>query len=422
MALGFHLQRKKRLSAFRFQLKKMIMLTIGEALEKIGRYAGSFGIEKIALEDSLHRVLAADILADRDYPPFNRSAMDGFAVRADDLQLSRPLRIIRDLHAGDVFDHTLQAGECVRIMTGAPVPDGADAVVRIEESQPGDGVVTFPGVQAKPGQNIAFRGEDVKIHDRMLPKGSLITAAHQAMLAVTGCGEVPVAKLPRMIVYSTGNEVQPLRQQVMPHHIRDSNSYALRGLLQAYRINTAVNNPLPDDPALLSDAFRKGLAYDIMIISGGVSKGVADHVPGVLQELGVKELFHRVRIKPGNPLWAGISGNRKMVFALPGNPVSVQVAFKIFIEPFIRSCLGLPLLQPCYFPMHVSRQPRTGFDEYFPAALQRSKAYTSLHPVAYNGSGDIMATAHSEGIAWHPAGAGELAAQTPVAFYPWHHL
>jgi molybdopterin molybdotransferase len=395
------------------------MLEIKEAQALILQNAHSFGTEEVPLKDSLNRVLATEIFADRNYPPFNRSAMDGYAVRLEGFKKKESLKLIYDLRAGDVFNGKLQAGECVRIMTGAPVPSGADLVIKTEESILNGKEVSFTTQEARMGQNIAFCGEDMKACDSLLAKGILITAAGQASLAVIGHHTVPVVKLPQVSLFSTGSEVQPVDKKILPHHIRDSNSYALHGMLQSYRIKTCIHAPLPDDPAQLMEAFSQGLSGDIMIISGGVSKGVADYVPGVLKDLGVKELFHRVKIKPGNPLWVGIYQNQKIVFALPGNPVSVQVAFKIFIEPFIRSCFQMTPLKTFHFPLHLSRKRQSRFDEYFPAVLCEVDNRVCVNTVPYNGSGDVRATAHSDGIALHPVSSERLEQQDHILFYPW---
>ncbi|GAA4306369.1 molybdopterin molybdotransferase MoeA [Compostibacter hankyongensis] len=397
------------------------MHTIREALNLILQHSRYPGTAIIPLEHTLYRVLAEDILADRDYPPFNRSAMDGYALRSGDLKDSNSLKLVYELRAGDHFEPRLQPGECIGITTGAPVPADADTVVRVEDAASAGSRVTFSVAPVRGGQNIAFRGEDIRAQDVLLLKGTSITAPRQAALAMTGHTGVAVSRLPSVAIYSTGNEVQPVRKNGPPHHIRDSNSYALRGLLQSYAIHTPVHDPVPDDPAALKRAFRKGMQADILIISGGVSRGAADYVPGVLEALDIQPLFHRVRIKPGNPLWVGVTPAKNIVFALPGNPVAVQTAFKVFIEPFIRSCLGMPPLRPYYFPMNIPRRKRTAFDEYFPVVLHGVDKHTRVHPVAYNGSGDGIAAAHADGLALHPAGRETLEQQEEVAFYPWHH-
>lgn len=395
------------------------MLSVSEAQNLILEHTQSYGMEEVPLEDALGRVLAKDVLTDRDYPPFNRSAMDGFALRAEEIKPGAKLKVVGDLLAGEVFDGALLPGQCIMIMTGAPVPPDADAVIKTEEATCESGQVRFSVNHILQGRNIARRGEDIRAGEILFLKGRRITAPGQASLAAVGCGTVQLAKPPGVTVFATGNEVQPAGAGVLSHHIYDSNSYALRGLFQGYAAPFPIHDPLPDEPRILREAFRRGLEEDILVITGGVSTGVADYVPEVLEELGVRPLFHGVKIKPGNPLWVGVSKQNTLVFALPGNPVSVQVAFKVFIEPLLRSCLSMQPLRPVYHPLDNPRISRSSFEEYFPVVLHESFRQMRVRPVTCNGSGDIRATAYSEGIALHPAGVRQLEQDEPVAFFPW---
>lgn len=395
------------------------MTSIQKAQDLILQQTRSYGREYLPLEKTLGRVLAGDIHSDRAYPPFDRAAMDGFALRAADLADGAELHVVYELHAGDFFRGRLGPRECVRIMTGAPVPEDADTVIKKEVARDLGERVSFPGVQPRRGQHIARQGEDAGSGEMLLWKGMQLTAARQAALAALGMAQVSVARLPGVAMYATGSELQPLGAPVAPHQIRDSNSYALRGLLQGYGVSAAVHPPIPDEPALLRRAFARGLEQDLLLISGGVSQGAADHVPGVLAALGVRPLFHRVRIRPGSPLWAGVGPQGTLVLALPGNPVSVQVAFKVFIEPFLRNCLDMPPLRPRHYPLNLPRRARSAFDEFFPAVLHEQDRSLLVHPLPCNGSGDITATMHSEGLSLHPEGVPLLEQGCPVAFYPW---
>jgi len=215
------------------------------------------------------------------------------------------------------------------------------------------------------------------------------------------------------------NEIVPVDSSILPHQIRDSNSYALKSFLRQYAINNVSAIHVTDDKNKLQDAIKNLLNTNILIISGGVSKGDADHIPEVLQSLGVKEIFHRVKIKPGAPLWFGVMPGGGVVFGLPGNPVSVQVAFKVFIEPFIRKCFEMETIQPMYLPLFNDKKKKTKLDEYFPCKFSVKNNTTGITSIKMNGSGDIIATLGSDGIALHSENMEEIKENTVLEFYKW---
>ena len=399
-----------------------IMTTVSEAQHSICQQAKTFGSERVALAQAFGRVLVQPIRADRDYPPFNRATMDGYAVQSADFGTGNPsgLRITGYIAAGSAALFEVAAGTCSKIMTGAAVPPGADAVIRVEDAQAENGRAFFSVDTVKAGQNIAKRGEDARQNDILISGNQLITPQVVSVLAVAGRHEVEVARLPKVGIVSTGNEVVPVGVLVLPHQIRDSNAWAMRGFLHRYGITDVTVVLAADDKAALAQAVAGLLlSEDTILLSGGVSRGDADYVPEVLQSLGVRQVFHRVRIRPGGPLWFGVALGGKAVFGLPGNPVSVQVGCKLFVEPYLRACFGLPMPVPVYFPMLESRMKKTPFDDFFPCRLITEHGTTGVKPVRYNGSGDIAATLHSHGIALQPAAAEHLAANAPVAFYAW---
>lgn len=399
------------------------MLTIGEAQEKILQHIQSFGTTQVPLEEALHQVLAADVLSDRDYPPFHRSAMDGYAIRSADINEKklRSLTLIGYVHAGQVAGSApFDSGQCIKIMTGAPVPAGADAVVRIEDTVSEGSQIRFKVETVRPGQNIARQGEDARQGDLLLKAPRFIDPTVMGVLAVTGQTMVKVYRPPRVAIFSTGNEVFPVDSPLETHQIRDSNSHVLGSFFRRYPVRLSLHPPVADDKELLRQAIAPLLDNNIIVLSGGVSMGDADYVPEVLQSLGVKELFHRVQIKPGNPLWLGISPSGGVVFGLPGNPVSVQVAFKVFIEPYLRSCWGLPLFPSFYFPFEGHRMRKTRFDEYFPCHLRHSdNRIPFIQAAVYHGSGDIAAVAQSDGLALHPSFQESIHSGMLLSFIPW---
>lgn len=397
------------------------MTTVAEAIQLITAQAKSFGKEKVSIDEAFNRVLAQDVMADRDYPPFNRATMDGYAIQsADFLEKNRTaLQVLENLFAGGVATQQVTSGTCIKIMTGAPAPQGADAIIRVEDTRQEGNKVYFTNTTVRAGQNIAKQSEDAKKGDILIPQHQWIDATVMGGLAVTGYAEVMVERLPKVAIISTGNEVVQVGQAVQPHQIRDSNTYAIKSFFRHYQIQSPITILAPDSKTALTEAVQSVLDTNILVLSGGVSKGDADYVPEVLQSLGVKQIFHRIQIKPGAPLWFGIMPNGGAVFGLPGNPVSVQVACRLFIEPYLRSCFSTKLREPIVLPFLSERPRKTKFDEYFPCKIVTEGTISGLVPLRNNSSGDIAATLGSDGIALHPYNTDTLTKDTPVHFFFW---
>jgi molybdopterin molybdotransferase len=397
------------------------MTTVANAIQLITAQAKSFGTQKVSIHEAFNRILAQEVVADRDYPPFNRATMDGYAIQSADFlekKLTR-LQVLENLFAGGVATQQVISGTCVKIMTGAPAPQGADTIIRVEDTRQEGETVYFTNIVIKKGQNIASQGEDAKQGDILIAKNQIIDATVMSGLAVTGQAEVLVEKLPEIAIISTGNEIVPVGQPVLPHQIRDSNTFAIKSFFSRYQILSPATILAPDSKTALTEAIRSVLDKDILVLSGGVSKGDADYVPEVLLSLGVKQIFHRIQIKPGAPLWFGILPNGGAVFGLPGNPVSVQVACRLFIESYLRTCFGTQSREPMVLPFLSNKTKKTKFDEYFPCKIVTTSHTSGLVPLRNNSSGDIAATLGSDGIALHPYNIETLAENTPVQFYFW---
>jgi molybdopterin molybdotransferase len=236
-------------------------------------------------------------------------------------------------------------------------------------------------------------------------------------LASLGKAFIKVYRKPNVAIISTGNEIKKVSEAILPYHIRDSNTYSTTGFFYNYHITPAYKEIIPDDKEKLRAGIEKALEADILILSGGVSMGDADFIPEILQELGVKKIFHKIQIKPGKPLWFGKTEST-VVFALPGNPFSVQVAFKIFIEPYLRACMGMKQIIPLKLPIAGNKKKKTSFDEYFPCKIS-SLNQTRIQSVAFNGSGDIRAAIESDGIALHPSAQGDISEGEFMEFLFW---
>lgn len=298
--------------------------------------ASTLGCEKVSLLESLGRVLGEDIIAPRDNPPWNNSAMDGFAVRWEDIkkdhEITRPaeLKIIEDLAAGAVATKSVGPGEAIRIMTGAPVPDGADTVVRVEFTEPSETTVRI--FQPEPqGMNIRPKGEDVKEGECIIPKGTQLGPGEIGMLAILAKSFVLVHQRPRVAILSTGDELADLDEKFDENKIVNSNSYGIAAGVQEAGGIPVLLGIARDTPESLKEKIAQGLGCDIIVLSGGVSMGDYDFTKAVFAELGADMHFWKLAIRPGQPLAFGkIQG--KLAFGLPGNPVSSMVTFEQLVR------------------------------------------------------------------------------------------
>lgn len=389
------------------------MITFKQAQEIITGFAKSFGTESLALEQVLGRILAEPIVADRDYPPFNRATMDGYAMQLEDVKKgTREFTVTQTIFAGQVADTGLQVGQCFKIMTGASVPQTADLIIRREDIMELGATIQIQPGDYRAFQNIARQGEDVKAGERIISPSIYCTPAVVSVLAALGRHHVLVEKRPRVAVFTTGNEIVPVREPVTPVQIRNSNQYLLTSLLQKWGIEPFLNEHIRDDKKDLFLKLQEGLAGDFVVISGGVSAGDADYVPEILESLGVRKLFHKVSIKPGKPIWCGYVPGGAMVFALPGNPFSSLITFILFVDTYLSHCLGLGGQAMLSLPMACERSKRSDLDEFFPVAIQGQPL--SALPLSFNGSGDILASLLADGIAHHPAALSLLAPGSQV--------
>lgn len=402
------------------------MISYADALAALLTHKLSLSIETIPLTQAGGRITAADIPADRDYPPFNRATMDGYAIRSADFEKGSVYRAISWKHAGDPDKAPSQtSGEreriCIGISTGAAVPPEFDTVIRVEDSRahpPGASValphnVTFTTEQIKPGLNVAKQGEDVRQGQPVLRRGMKITPGATLALASVGATAVPVFRWPTIRIVSCGNEVVSADRSPHPEQIRDSNSHTCRSFLEAIGPGVESTDLIPDDQAKLREALRQGLSADVLIVTGGVSKGPHDFIPGLLEELGVARIFHGVAIKPGKPVYAGYHGG-KIVLALPGNPLSVLVGCEIFLRPYLLASTDSSAALSWPMKFQGERKKRSGLDEFFPSKLKA----TGIETAPWNGSGDILAGL-CDGFALHPAESAELRDGDLVRFFPW---
>lgn len=373
------------------------MISFEKAFEIIMNSAFTPETESAELARSLGRVLACDIQSDTDMPPFNKSAMDGYACRRADLR--EALSIIEIIPAGCSPQKTVQKNECSKIMTGAIVPHGADCVVNVENTEtiPGNKVVITDG---NIPDNICYQGEDIKRGEVVLRAGTLILPQHIAVLANAGIRIVPVYRKPRISIITTGSELREPGAALPAGCIRNSNSYQLIGQVQRMFIDPEYLGIAGDTENSLNQLIQKALQEnDVILMSGGVSMGDYDLVPAVLKANGVSLLFDRVAMQPGKPMTFGTKG-KTTIFAFPGNPVSVFLSFEIMAKPFIYKLMGheySPQIYPFITGVDFQRK-RSDRRAFVPVKIENGKVF----PVDFHGSAHVNALCFAEGFISFP--------------------
>ena len=398
------------------------MISVSEAQKTILTRAKKNRQVEVNLREAASFFLAENILSDRDIPPFNRVTMDGFAVKCSDFTDGQArLKLIGTFAAGDSAKVRLKKGEALAIMTGSPLPEGADSVVKVENSSTDKDWVILKETSIKPGLNVARCGEDAKKGITLLGAGTKITPSTAALCASVGKTTVKVHGKPKIKILSTGSEIVEAEQVPLFHQIRDCNSYALQAYCKNLGVNAEVLGITRDEKEKLAEMIKAGLQSDILLLSGGVSMGEYDFVPKVLKEFGITEVFHKAKIRPGKPVWFGEGSEGNFVFGLPGNPVSVQVNFKIFVEPLIRKISGSPTSAPSYLKVPLKNKIEKPNDlEYFlPAKLVEEDNQTFAQTISYHGSGDYFSVALSQGLVRFPGGLNQIHANEIVDFLPW---
>lgn len=346
--------------------------------------------ESVPLLSALGRTLAAQIVADRDYPPFNRSIRDGYAVRAGDTRSGAQLKCISELKAGDTPTIAVQPGTCIQIMTGAALPDGADAVIMVEHTQRDGDTVTLDR-SVPSGQHVVARGSEQSAVKTVLAKGARLGFAQLATAAQVGHAHVTVYRKPGIAILSTGDEVVDFASTPGPFQIRNSNSVSLAAQVTTLHAEPMLLGNAKDTHDDLRSKIATGLKADALVLSGGVSAGKYDLVEPVLKEFGAEFIFDAVAIRPGKPaVFALCQG--KPVFGLPGNPVSTMVTFDLFVRPAIEILSGsaptpLPFLEVI---LNERLQEKPGLTHFLPATLEHGDQ-PRVTPLRWQGSGDIIA-------------------------------
>ncbi|MFL5964679.1 MAG: gephyrin-like molybdotransferase Glp [Gaiellaceae bacterium] len=383
---------------------------IDEALALVLARARPLAAEDVPVARAAGRVVAEQSLAVTDLPPFDSSAMDGYAVRAVDTP--GRLTVVGHSAAGKPAVRALGAGEAIVISTGAVVPDGADAVVPVERTS---GDVEVEGVS--PGENVRPRGGDVRTGEVIVERGDLLRSAQLGALAAAGIVMVRCTRRPRVSVLATGSELRVPGEQLAPGEIYESNTVMLAAQLESAGAEVTVLHSVGDDEGATRAALERGLGSDVLITSGGVSVGPHDLVRGALAELGAEEVFWRVAVKPGKPIAFAVR-NAALVFGLPGNPVSSLVGFELFVRPALRALQGAREPGPAYLPGRLGAAVHRNEhrDELLRARARIEEGGVVLEPLTGQESHMIVRSAAASALVLVPRGAGTMRAGTQVSY------
>ncbi len=394
------------------------LLPIDDALAIVATQIRALEAESVALEQACGRFLAADLDAGLDLPPFANSAMDGYALRAGDTP--GRLHVVGESAAGSPYGGSLGPGEAVAISTGAVVPAGADAVAPLEDVAGDDRELQVP-CTVQPGAFVRLAGSDVIRGQRLLYAGTRIGPAQIGAAAAVGLHELPCRRLPRVAILTTGSELRQPGEPLREGEIYDANGPMLRAALLTAGAVLELIPAAADTPEAHRAALKRGLECDVVISSGGVSVGAHDLVRGVGRELGVRELFWRIALRPGKPLTFGVRGST-LVFGLPGNPVSTLVCFELFVRPALLALQGAREFRPAFGSgvLRTAVQRSTERDDLIRVRVAEPPAGggTVLEPLPGQQSHQIVITAQADGLARIPAGPGELPPGTEVAYLP----
>lgn len=378
------------------------MIAVAEALSLVLQHKKEYGTEEVPIMHSIGRILARDVLADRDYPAFDRVTMDGIAINSSAFENNISAFTILGVQAAGDMPLSLPGNvECIEIMTGAMLPKGADTIIPYEDINIHKNIATVKAINIKPYQNIHKKGTDISEGSILLTAGTKLSAVHTGILASVGMPNVTVKRLPKVAVCSTGNELVDIDKQPLSHQVRRSNQYMLAALLQEEHVTPAMHH-LPDDKEVMEAALDYLVKnHDIVICSGAVSKGKYDYLPGVLARLGMRTVFHGIAQRPGKPMLFGQCVNGTLVFGFPGNPISSFVCYQVYFKAWLQTCLqyNSPVTK-ARLAGEVVFKPNLSY--HLPVQLKNEDGMLKAQPVQINTSGDIPSLATIDGLVTLP--------------------
>lgn len=387
------------------------MISVQEALEIILQHTQHFGVEEVSFREATGRILKEQITADRDFPPFNRVAMDGIAIDFSSFEKGIHHFKIEGIQAAGAVQKKLKNPEhCIEVMTGAVLPKGTDTVVPYEMIEIDGKEARITIDEIKKDQNIHHQGKDQQKGGLLIPENTLLGPAEIGVIATVGKAQVQVAKPPKVLIISTGDELVEVSDTPKPHQIRRSNSFSLQSLLQPLSIDAQTVH-LKDDKDSLTKKIKGFLkSYDVLLFSGAVSKGKFDYLPEVLANLGVEKQFHSVAQRPGKPFWFGTithenanpQNHTTTVFAFPGNPISTYVNCLVYFYPWYQQSQGIAQrLETVILGEDVTFSPHLTY--FLQARIEIKYGHLVAYPIVGNGSGDLASLAKADGFVQLPA-------------------
>lgn len=374
------------------------MISHPEALEKVLATATHFGSEKIPLLESLNRILAEDIFADRDFPPFDRVTKDGIAVNSQALENNKTSFKIEAVYAAGSPQGILNSLEkCVEIMTGAMLPKNCDSVIMYEDIEIKNGIATLQ-TEVKPRINIHRKGSDRQSGEKVLSKNQRISAKEIGVLATVGTSKVLVKKLPKIAIISTGDELVNVEETPLPHQIRTSNTLSLFAALEKEKITPTLLHIRDEKDIMLQQVENAIKNHDVLLLSGGVSKGKFDYLPEIFEELKVERIFHRVLQRPGKPLWFGKQHEKNVtVFSFPGNPNSTFVNYHIYFIKWLTKSLELEYRNSEVI-LNTAVDANSNITRYLLVKTNAENGEIKAELLNENGSGDLISLANADGV------------------------
>jgi len=399
------------------------VLTPAEADQLIGQHLQCLPIESLPLAQCAGAVLRENIYAERDQPPYHRVAMDGVALDSQAVGAgSRSFHVQATQAAGDAPLTLASAADCIEVMTGAVLPSGCDSVVPVERLKIEHGQAQLAvDVRVEPWQNVHRRASDTQQGALLLRAGQRLRAPEIAIAASAGMARIRVASQPMLAVISTGNELIEPGEPVLAHQVRRSNAYAIVSALREHGFQRVADDHIRDDAGELRSRLRFHLeTHDVLVLSGGVSMGRFDLVPQVLEELGVRTVFHKVAQRPGKPLWFGVAPSGAAVFGLPGNPVSTLVCLTRYVLPALRGSLGQSPERSERMALSAPLTVTPPLTHFIPVRLEQDDwGRDWAVPAPTNGSGDFTALAGTEGFVELPPGPNTYAKGFVTRLYRW---
>ena len=381
------------------------MITIQQATKIVLENRIDLSIESVKLENAIGRQLREDLIADRDFPPFHRVAMDGIAIRFADFENGqRTFPIVGVQAAGSPQLSVTESSVCAEVMTGAMLPKGVDTVIRYEDILIENNKATIQIDNIAFGKNIHKKGTDRVEGDILVKAGKIISSAEIGVAATVGKAELKVTKMPKVAIISTGDELVNVNENPEAYQIRSSNVYTISSLLQQNQIQAELFHIVDNQQVTINKIKILLNDFDVLILSGGVSKGKFDYIPAALETLNVEKLFHRVRQKPGKPFWFGKNANNKVVFALPGNPASSFMCTNRYFLPWLRASMNLQPFQYQYVALGEDFKFKANLQYFLQVKLTyKMNGQVTAKPIAGRGSGDLANLADVDGFMELPA-------------------